>query len=155
MGALSTPSIPYLDGLENFAGKRFHSQQWDHDYDLAGKRIAVIGTGASAIQFVPQIQKVVGQLDLYQRTAPWVMPKPDRAISENERSRFKRFPILQKLWRGGIYAVLESRVIGFALTPKVMKLAQLVAKGYIKRKIRTRCCVPRSRPTTPWAASAC
>ncbi|EQM66483.1 NAD(P)/FAD-dependent oxidoreductase [Pseudomonas tohonis] len=136
MGALSTPAIPHLNGLENFAGKSFHSQQWDHDYDLAGKRIAVVGTGASSIQFVPQIQKVVGQLDLYQRTAPWVMPKPDRAISENERSRFKRFPLLQKLWRGGIYAILESRVIGFALTPKVMKLAQLVAKGYIKRKIK-------------------
>ncbi len=136
MGALSTPSIPALNGLENFQGMSFHSQQWNHQYDLSGKRVAVIGTGASSIQFVPQIQKQVAQLDLYQRTAPWIMPKPDRAIGEGERSRFKRFPLLQKLWRGAIYAVLESRVVGFALTPKVMKLAELVARGYIKRKIK-------------------
>ncbi|MFG5862423.1 flavin-containing monooxygenase [Metapseudomonas sp. CR1201] len=136
MGALSTPSIPALNGLKNFKGETFHSQQWNHDYDLTGKRVAVVGTGASSIQFVPQIQKQVAQLDLYQRTAPWIMPKPDRAISEGERSRFKRFPFLQQLWRGAIYAILESRVIGFALTPKVMKLAELVARGYIKRKIK-------------------
>lgn len=135
MGALSTPSIPHLPGMENFTGKSFHSQQWDHDYDLTGKRVAVIGTGASAIQFVPQIQKQVAHLDLYQRTAPWVMPKPDRAISERERNRFRSFPLAQKLWRGLIYTVLESRVVGFALTPKVMKLAELYAKHYIKRKI--------------------
>ncbi|UCP00001.1 NAD(P)/FAD-dependent oxidoreductase [Metapseudomonas lalkuanensis] len=136
MGALSTPSIPPLNGLSNFKGETFHSQQWNHDYDLTGKRVAVVGTGASSIQFVPQIQKQVAQLDLYQRTAPWIMPKPDRAISEGERSRFKRFPFLQQLWRGAIYTVLESRVIGFALTPKVMKLAEWVARGYIKRKIK-------------------
>ncbi|MDH4562554.1 NAD(P)/FAD-dependent oxidoreductase [Pseudomonas sp. BN411] len=136
MGALSTPSIPALNGLKNFKGETFHSQQWNHDFDLTGKRVAVVGTGASSIQFVPQIQKQVAQLDLYQRTAPWIMPKPDRAISEGERSRFKRFPFLQQLWRGAIYAILESRVIGFALTPKVMKLAELVARGYIKRKIK-------------------
>ena len=136
MGALSTPSIPTLKGLEKFKGKVFHSQQWDHDYDLAGKRVAVIGTGASAIQFVPQIQKQVARLDLYQRTAPWIMPKPDRAISERERNRFQRFPLLQKLWRGAIYALLESRVIGFAMLPKVMTLAQKVGKWYINKQIK-------------------
>ena len=136
MGALSTPSIPAIKGLEQFKGKLFHSQQWDHDYDLTDKKVAVIGTGASSIQFVPQIQKQVGQLDLYQRTAPWIMPKPDRAISERERNRFKRFPLLQKLWRGAIYALLESRVIGFAMLPKVMTLAQRVGKWYINQQIQ-------------------
>lgn len=136
MGALSTPSIPALNGLEQFKGKVFHSQQWDHDYDLTGKKVAVIGTGASSIQFVPQIQKQVGQLDLYQRTAPWIMPKPDRAISERERNRFKQFPLLQKLWRGAIYALLESRVIGFAMLPKVMTFAQKVGKWYINQQIK-------------------
>lgn len=135
MGALSTPAIPKLKGLENFTGKQFHSQQWDHDYDLSGKRVAVIGTGASSIQFVPQIQKQVAQLDLYQRTAPWIMPKPDRAISQRERERFKRFPLLQKLWRGAIYALLESRVIGFAMLPKVMKVAQKVGQWHIAKQI--------------------
>ncbi|SDH85609.1 cyclohexanone monooxygenase [Pseudomonas benzenivorans] len=135
MGALSTPAIPRLNGLENFTGKLFHSQQWDHDYDLSGKRVAVVGTGASAIQFVPQIQKQVARLDLYQRTAPWIMPKPDRAISQRERERFKRFPLLQKLWRGAIYALLESRVIGFAMLPKLMKVAQKVGKWHIAKQI--------------------
>ena len=82
MGALSTPSIPKLKVLEHFTGEVFHSQQWNHDYDLSGKRVAVIGTGASAIQFVPKIQQQVARLDLYQRTAPWIMPKPDRAIRD-------------------------------------------------------------------------
>ncbi|PAU65750.1 4-hydroxyacetophenone monooxygenase [Pseudomonas sp. PIC25] len=136
MGALSTPSIPRLNGLETFTGKMFHSQQWDHNYDLTGKRVAVIGTGASAIQFVPQIQRQVAQLDLYQRTPPWIMPKPDRAIGERERERFKRFPLVQKLWRGLIYGLLESRVIGFALLPRVMTLAQRVSKAYIRRQIK-------------------
>ncbi|WP_137885381.1 NAD(P)/FAD-dependent oxidoreductase [Pseudomonas sp. 2FE] len=136
MGALSTPSIPQLHGLERFAGKLFHSQQWDHAYDLTGKRVAVIGTGASAIQFVPQIQQQVGQLDLYQRTAPWIMPKPDRAIREAERERFKRFPLAQKLWRGLIYTLLESRVIGFAWAPRLMKLAQWLGKAFIHKQIK-------------------
>ncbi|HLD67288.1 MAG TPA: NAD(P)/FAD-dependent oxidoreductase [Pseudomonas sp.] len=136
MGALSTPSIPPLKGLENFTGTQFHSQQWNHDYDLKGKRVAVIGTGASSIQFIPQIQREVAKLDVFQRTAPWIMPKPDRAISAGERERFKRFPLVQKLWRGLIYAMLESRVIGFAWAPKIMKLAQWVGKRFIAAQIK-------------------
>ncbi|MGE8498504.1 MAG: flavin-containing monooxygenase [Pseudomonas sp.] len=136
MGALSTPSIPALNGLETFSGEMFHSQQWNHGYDLSGKRVAVIGTGASAIQFIPQIQKQVAQLDVYQRTAPWIMPKPDRAISERERQRFKRFPLLQKLWRGAIYGILESRVIAFAMLPRLMTVAQKVGTWYIKKQIK-------------------
>jgi cation diffusion facilitator CzcD-associated flavoprotein CzcO len=136
MGALSKPSIPHVKGLEHFSGKVFHSQQWDHDYDLKGKRVAVIGTGASAIQFVPYLQKTADHLDLYQRTPPWILPKPDRAISERERNHFQRFPTLQKLWRLFIYSLLESRVIGFALLPKAMTLAQKVAKWYINKQIK-------------------
>ncbi|SFW35461.1 cyclohexanone monooxygenase [Pseudomonas sp. NFACC19-2] len=136
MGALSTPSIPKLKGLEHFTGEVFHSQQWSHDYDLTGKRVAVIGTGASAIQFVPQIQKQVARLDLYQRTAPWIMPKPDRAIRDGERQRFKRFPLAQKLWRGVLYGILESRVIAFAFAPRLLRMAQGIAKLYIKKQIK-------------------
>src|SRR5262245_34399895 len=77
-GALHLPSYPEIRGLDRFAGRTFHSARWDHDYDLAGKRVAVIGTGASAIQFVPQIARQVARLDLYQRTPPWILPKPDR-----------------------------------------------------------------------------
>lgn len=136
MGGLSTPAYPRLDGLENFQGKVFHSQQWDHDYDLKGKRVAVIGTGASAIQFVPEIQPLVAALDLYQRTPPWILPKPDRAISETERRRFRRFPLVQKLWRGGLYSLLEGRVLGFTFAPQVMKLVQRLAIRHIHKQIK-------------------
>ncbi|HEJ2127872.1 TPA: NAD(P)/FAD-dependent oxidoreductase [Pseudomonas aeruginosa] len=136
MGGLSTPAYPRLDGLENFQGKVFHSQQWDHDYDLKGKRVAVIGTGASAIQFVPEIQPLVATLDLYQRTPPWILPKPDRAISETERRRFRRFPLVQKLWRGGLYSLLEGRVLGFTFAPQVMKLVQRLAIRHIHKQIK-------------------
>ena len=82
----------------------FHSARWNHDYDLSGKRVAAIGTGASAIQFVPEIQKQVAQLHVFQRTAPWVMPHPNRPIRGWEKRLYDRFPALQKLVRGGIYA---------------------------------------------------
>jgi cation diffusion facilitator CzcD-associated flavoprotein CzcO len=136
MGGLSTPAYPDLPGLSNFKGKTFHSADWDHGYDLTGKRVAVIGTGASAIQFVPQIQKQVAQLDLYQRTPPWIMPKPDRAIGEGERSLYRRFPRLQRAYRTAIYWMLESRVLGFVVNPKIMKLAELEARAHLKRQVR-------------------
>src|SRR5690606_5889617 len=136
MGGLSTPSIPSLKGLDTFTGKVFHSQQWDHDYDLDSKRVAVIGTGASAIQFVPQIQKRVARLDLYQRTPPWIMPKPDRRIGDKEQRRFRRFPALQKLWRGSIYAFLEARVLGFAISPQILRIASLVARHHLHKQIK-------------------
>src|SRR5581483_2179975 len=90
VGALSDPAIPALPGIERFQGRAFHSARWDHSYELAGKRVAVIGTGASAIQFVPQIQPKVAQLSLFQRTPPWVLPRGDRAIPERTR-RLLRF----------------------------------------------------------------
>jgi len=136
IGGLSTPALPDIKGLSNFRGKVFHSQQWDHDYALDGKRVAVIGTGASAIQFVPQIQPRVKHLDLYQRTPPWILPKPDRAISSTERRLFQRFPLLQKLWRGLIYSQLETRVLGFAVSPKIMALPRLLAKYHIRAQIK-------------------
>src|SRR5215204_2408929 len=80
-GPLHHPAIPDLPGLDRFAGTTFHSARWDHDYDLAGKRVAVIGTGASAIQFVPKIAPKVAHLQIFQRTPPWIMPKPDREIT--------------------------------------------------------------------------
>lgn len=136
MGGLSTPSYPALKGLESFQGKTFHSQRWDHDYDLRGKRVAVIGTGASAIQFVPRIQPEVAHLDLYQRTAPWIMPKPDREVSKLEQALFNRFPTLQQGFRNLIYMMLESRVLGFAISPRIMKLAQRLAIRHIHRQIK-------------------
>jgi len=135
MGGLSNPAMPNVKGLEKFKGKAFHSAHWDHSYDLAGKKVAVIGTGASAIQFVPQIQKLAGKVDLYQRTAPWIMPKPDREIGQIERVLYRRFPALQNAYRTAIYWALESRVLGFAVNPKLMTLVQGIARSHIKKQI--------------------
>ncbi len=98
-GYLSDPAIPELPGLDTFGGRMFHSAHWDHDYDLKGKRVAVIGTGASAIQFVPEIQKVAGHLDVYQRSAPWVGPKPNKEISAAEHKRRTSLPGYQSFRR--------------------------------------------------------
>ncbi len=136
MGGLSNPAMPNVKGLEKFNGKAFHSAHWDHSYDLTGKKVAVIGTGASAIQFVPQLQKVAGQVDLYQRTAPWIMPKPDREIGQIERVLYRKFPVLQNAYRTAIYWMLESRVLGFAVNPKLMSMVEGIARGHIKKQIK-------------------
>ena len=107
IGGLHVPAKPHLQGLEGFEGAAFHSAEWDHSVDLKGKRVAVIGTGASAIQFVPEIAGDVEQLDLYQRTAPWVLPKLDRHIPKFERRIYRRFPFLQRAYRRVLYWYLE------------------------------------------------
>jgi cation diffusion facilitator CzcD-associated flavoprotein CzcO len=136
MGGLSRPAYPQgIHGLENFRGRTFHSQQWDHGFEVAGQRIAVIGTGASAIQFVPQLQKTAARVDLYQRTPPWIMPKPDRPVSRFERWLFRALPFTQRLLRGAIYAALESRVVAFVLHPGLMKLVQKVSLHHLRKQV--------------------
>ena len=131
-GALHDPSIPEIEGLDRFIGTAFHSAQWDHAHDLHGKRVAVIGTGASAIQFVPAIAPDVESLTLFQRTAPWVLPKGDKPISDDARRRYRRFPALQRLARTAIYWRHEALVAGF-LNPKLMKVIGRVASTYLDR----------------------
>ncbi|MDY6921848.1 MAG: NAD(P)/FAD-dependent oxidoreductase [Pseudomonadota bacterium] len=135
-GGLSVPVYPNIPGLDQFKGRAFHSQNWDHDYDLRGKRVAVIGTGASAIQFVPEVQKQAAQLDLYQRTPPWIIPKPDRAMSLLEKLLFKRLPAAQKALRERIYWTLETRVLGMLVDPRLMAIAKRWALNHIRRQIR-------------------
>lgn len=136
IGALSNPAIPRLKGMEKFQGTHFHSAQWQHDYDLRGKRVVVIGTGASAIQFVPEIQPDVEHLTLLQRTAPWILPKPDRAYSALEQQLFDKLPLARLLHRGMIYSQMELRVIGFAGDPRLMNLVKLLGKRHINNSIR-------------------
>lgn len=135
VGALHVPAYPTLPGRDRFLGKSFHSAEWDESYPLEGKRVAVIGTGASAIQFVPQIAPIVQHLALFQRTPPWIIPKPDRAITKAEQWLFERVPSLQRAARAAIYWQLESRVLAFVKYPRLMKLAALVAKHHIERQI--------------------
>ncbi|MFM0003347.1 NAD(P)/FAD-dependent oxidoreductase [Paraburkholderia dipogonis] len=136
MGGLSRAAVPNIPGLEKFKGKSFHSQQWDHGYSLEGKRVAVIGTGASAIQFVPQIAPRVAHLDLFQRTPPWIMPKADRAVTPLEQWLFKHLPFTQKIMRSALYCMLESRAFGFAIHPSLMKTAQKAAERHLRRQVR-------------------
>lgn len=133
-GALSDPMIPELPGLDGFEGEMFHSTTWNHDYDMTGKRVAVVGTGASAIQFVPAIQPLVNQLTLFQRTAPWVMPRHDRPISELERRLFRHVPLLQRAQRLRIYLEREAFVVGFR-NPWLMKLAEREARKHLIEQV--------------------
>jgi cation diffusion facilitator CzcD-associated flavoprotein CzcO len=135
LGALSRPAYPELEGIEKFDGRAFHSADWDHDYDFSGKRVAVIGTGASAIQFVPKLAEHAAELALYQRTPPWIIPKPDRKITRVERFLFRRLPVLQKLYRQSIYWRLEARVIAFTKRLEGLKLLEQVARLHIRRQI--------------------
>lgn len=135
VGALHLPHIPELPGIERFEGRRFHSAQWEHDYDLRGKKVAVIGTGASAIQFVPKIAEDVAELTVFQRTPPWIMPKPDHSMPEWAKRLFARVPVAQRAYRDLLYWMLELRAIGFNGNPRVMKLAQRVAKRHIDNNI--------------------
>ena len=112
-GPLSEPSIPDLPGLDSFAGTTFHSADWDHDHALDGEQVAVIGTGASAIQFVPEIQPRVGKLHVFQRTAPWVVPHRNRPMTRLERALYRMLPQAQLAMRGGIYWARESFVLPF------------------------------------------
>lgn len=136
IGALHRPAYPNIPGVDGFQGRAFHSAEWDNDYDLSGKRVAVIGTGASSIQFVPRIAPKVDKLYLFQRTPPWVLPKPDRRMTTIERRIFDALPASQRLYRYGIYWLMESRAFGFTLEPRIMKLVALLGRRHIRKQIR-------------------
>jgi cation diffusion facilitator CzcD-associated flavoprotein CzcO len=135
MGPLSEPKLPDVPGLDVFAGKTMHSARWDHDYDLRGKRVASIGTGASAIQYVPAIRKEVERLYVFQRTAPWIMPHGDRPIRDAERALYRRVPLAQRAVRGSVYAGKELLVLGFAKEPRLMGLLEKMARTHLERQV--------------------
>ncbi|AIO29012.1 flavin-containing monooxygenase [Burkholderia cepacia] len=122
-GQLSRPAMPDLPGIDTFRGRAFHSAHWDHDYALAGKRVAVVGTGASAIQFVPAIAGDVQRLTVFQRSPAYVMPRPDRAYRPWEKALFRTLPWAMKLHRASIYMRYESRAIAFTRLHRLMKVA--------------------------------
>lgn len=135
-GALHIPAIPELPGLASFRGTTFHSARWNHAHELAGKRVAVVGTGASSIQFVPEIAPRVAQLHLFQRTPPWIVPKQDRPIAEREQWLLEHVPGAHWLRRTGLYWALESRVLGFAFAPKINQLAERLVLRHLQRQVR-------------------
>jgi cyclohexanone monooxygenase len=134
-GALSDPRAPDLEGFDRFRGAVFHTARWDHDYDLTGKRVAVIGTGASAVQVVPEIAERTAHLDVYQRTAPWVVSRSDRTYSAAERRALARVPGLRRLYRAGVYWGREAYVPVFTRFPGLARPAERAALRTIAAQV--------------------
>jgi cation diffusion facilitator CzcD-associated flavoprotein CzcO len=135
MGGLSEPALPDVPGLDRFGGTMFHSAEWDHDHDLTGKRVAVIGTGASAIQIIPEIQPKVGRLTLFQRTPSWVMPDLDRPVTGVERELVRRLPVTQRAVRWLIYALQESTVFGTIIDRRLSLIFERIARRHLRRQV--------------------
>jgi len=136
MGQLSRPALPYVTGKEGFQGKAFHSSNWDHSFDFRGKRVAVIGTGASAIQFVPAIAGKVGAMTVFQRSPAYILPRPDRAYSNLERFICKWAPWTMRLNRLATYVQYESRALGFTRFKWLLKpLAERPFLKLLKREV--------------------
>lgn len=135
-GALHIPLMPDIEGIDEFSGAAFHSAQWDHSVDITGKRVAVIGTGASAIQLVPEIVKDVAELQVYQRTPPWVMPRPNNALPEWVRRTFTEVPGARAAMRVAIYWLHE--VVGFGMTkqPWLLRVGAWLGKWNIRRAVK-------------------
>jgi cation diffusion facilitator CzcD-associated flavoprotein CzcO len=135
IGALHVPSIPEIPGAERFTGAAFHSAQWDHSCSLAGKHIAVIGTGASAVQFIPEVAKQASHVYVCQRTPPWVHPKPDFEIAPAARAVFAAAPPVMRAFRAATYWLLELRGTGFAIHPRLMRPWQRLAERHLARQV--------------------
>lgn len=134
-GPLSEPSLPNIPGLDTFAGKLFHSAQWDHTHDLTGARIAVIGTGASAIQFTPHIQPLAQRLTIYQRTPPWIVPRRDHPIPAWRRRMYRAAPFTQALRRDAIYWLRELGAVALVYRPNLLQNAQRLAMRHLHNQV--------------------
>lgn len=135
-GQLNQPAWPNVPGLGAFGGRMFHSARWDHDYNLNGKNVGVIGTGASAIQFVPEIVPQVTSLSLFQRSAAWVLPKPDRPFYRWEQTLFRKLPAWDRLYRYLIYWKNESRALAFTRFNNLLDIFAWQAKRFAKGQVR-------------------
>jgi cation diffusion facilitator CzcD-associated flavoprotein CzcO len=135
MGALHVPRYPEIKGIERFKAPAFHSANWDHSVQLEGKNVAVVGTGASAIQFVPQIAPRVGKLHLFQRTPPWIVPRLDFAFSEEWKRRFRNIPLTRWALRQFIFWRQEFRVLGFLGNESIRKKAEEIALQHLARQM--------------------
>ena len=148
-GQLSRPSYPDIPGLDRFAGEMFHSARWNHDYDMHGKRVAAIGTGASAVQYVPEIAPVVERLHLFQRTPGWLIPKPDRPYRPREKKLFKRFPWILAISRRLTYIRFELFTLGMTRAPWLLRAHENSYKRRLQREIPDPGLRERMVPTYP------
>ncbi len=134
-GPLVEPKLPAVPGLVDFGGDVFHSARWNHDVDLTGKRVAVVGTGASAIQFIPEIADRVGHMTVFQRTAPWVLPRTERAITRIERELFKRVPAAQEAIRNSVFWMRELGAGTPLFKPRKPSVLKALGLAHIRRSI--------------------
>ncbi|NKQ54711.1 NAD(P)/FAD-dependent oxidoreductase [Amycolatopsis sp. K13G38] len=136
IGPFSEPSVPDMPGLDRFGGATFHSSAWDHDQDLDGSRIAVIGTGASAVQIIPRLQPKAGRLTVFQRTPTWIMPHPDRRVSGLPKRLLDQVPAALRAARTGLDLVQEALVPGLVYRPWLLKGMEAVARAHLHRQVR-------------------
>ena len=136
MGVLHHPAFPDIPGRETFAGPQLHSAQWDHALPLDGRKVAVIGTGASAIQLVPEVAKVAARLTVFQRTPPWIAPKYDRPISDDRRARFARSRLAHLRFRGDLWWAHEQRARGFTSQhPGVLAKTEAMCRRHLEKQV--------------------
>jgi cation diffusion facilitator CzcD-associated flavoprotein CzcO len=135
VGGLSEPAIPEIPGIEHFGGASFHTARWDHDHDLRGRRVAVLGTGASAIQVIPKIQPQVARLTVFQRTPPWIFPHNGRKVGRREQRLFRLLPAAQRAVRGIVFAGRESLYLPMR-SLRVRKLLARLAQHHIRRQVQ-------------------
>ena len=146
VGPMTVPKIPDLKGIESFTGPAFHSARWDHSVDLTGKKVAVIGTGASAIQFVPIIAEQVGQLQLYQRTPPWVLGRRNRTIPTSVQRLFAKMPLTRNLFRALNYWIAESMALGLHGYGNLHKPLEWAGRANIRKSIKDPALVAKLTP---------
>jgi cation diffusion facilitator CzcD-associated flavoprotein CzcO len=138
VGQLSRPGYPDIAGREKFAGPAFHSATWDHDVDLRGKRVAVIGTGASAIQFIPAIQPEVEHLTVFQRSAPYIVPRPDREWHPIHHKVFEKFPLTELAERFAWYGVTESLSFAWVYSPRLARVVEAVSRRHMRKQTQSK-----------------
>ena len=153
-GQLHQPAYPAIEGIDRFAGHSFHSAQWDHDYDMAGKRVAVIGTGASAVQFVPEIAERAARLVVFQRTGNWFLPRKNRRTRRRSRRSSSTCPASRRSAAGYMFNYCESLTFMIRHPRTVGPARALRSAAFMRWQLRDRELRRRSGPTTPSAASA-
>lgn len=136
VGQLSEPALPRIPGLDTFAGPAFHSATWDHSVDLRGQRVGVIGTGASAIQFVPAIVDEVAALTVFQRSAPYVVPKPDIIYKDRQKRRYARRPKAHDLTRRNTFRMTEQLNKALDSDGRLVKVLHQYWRFHLRRQVK-------------------
>jgi cation diffusion facilitator CzcD-associated flavoprotein CzcO len=149
IGMFHTPTIPSIPGVDGFGGVQFHSARWDHRHDLTGRRVAVVGTGASAIQVVPALAGRASHLDVYQRSAPWILPRRDPPYTDEERRRFAEDPGEARAHRQALHDMFEQTTAFLAGDPGAEAIAA-VAADYLRHKVADPALRTRLTPTEPF-----